>query len=450
MMREEDRVLLDYEYLKEKLAKDLKRPASTLVVTNEDPFQQTPGDKTKADWFADIWRRHGVPGMHLRRLHYRLVSQTKPVEMWDTSVYQNTEKCFAAFMKASRAARYLDLVPAEDMEERRNPDPLIYLPTEEGQDGEIAIEPTGPYVERGPKEMPPPPRLHLTPPIIAQPYHIEIWCEKTTINDILGPLGRRYGLNVITGAGDLSLTHCVQLVERAQRSDRPVRILYISDFDPKGSEMAVGVARKIEHRLYLKEIYDLDIQVRPVALTSEQCKQYDLPRIPIKDSDSAKNKFEEQHGEGATELDAMEALHPGELQRILEQEIARYHDDDLQSRVDDVAAGVEGQLTQINRAVDKQHRRQVKKLQAAYRKIRLIHEKQIKRWERQAKPVYVSMRNSLRDQQPDWAGINWPEPKDGDEDLSPLFDSTREYVEQMDVYKEYQRKPTTRRRKRPE
>jgi phage gp46-like protein len=41
--------------------------------------------------------------------------------------------------------------------------------------------------------------------------------------------------------------------------------------------------------------------------------------------------------------------------------------------------------------------------------------------------------------------VEWPEPAEADEDLDPLFDSTREYVEQMDRYKEHQGKPIDRR-----
>jgi hypothetical protein len=49
-----------------------------------------------------------------------------------------------------------------------------------------------------------------------------------------------------------------------------------------------------------------------------------LPRIPIKETEKRSEAFEQRHGEGATELDALEALHPGVLARILEQEIGRY------------------------------------------------------------------------------------------------------------------------------
>ena len=146
---------------------------------------------------------------------------------------------------------------------------------------------------------------------------------------MLEQIASKYGCNVVTGSGELSQTACVNLVERAEESGRPVRILYISDFDPAGQSMPVAVSRKIEHRLYLKNLHSLDIQVRPIVLTLEQCQQYRLPRTPIKDTEKRITKFEDRYGEGATELDALEALHPGQLQQIIEGEIKRYYDSDL-------------------------------------------------------------------------------------------------------------------------
>ena len=63
-------------------------------------------------------------------------------------------------------------------------------------------------------------------------------------------------------------------------------------------------------------------------LTKQQCVDYQLPRTPIKESDRRKSGFEERHGEGATELDALEALHPGEMGDILQQAIGPYVDVD--------------------------------------------------------------------------------------------------------------------------
>jgi hypothetical protein len=40
--------------------------------------------------------------------------------------------------------------------------------------------------------------------------------------------------------------------------------------------------------------------------------------------------------------------------------------------------------------------------------------------------------------------VEWPEPEDGDD--APLFDSTRDYITQIDHYKAYQGRPTTRKK----
>ena len=150
------------------------------------------------------------------------------------------------------------------------------------------------------------------------------------MNDVLVPLCQRYGINLVTGVGQLSLTHCVALVDCAAASRLPVRVLYVSDFDKQGESMPVAVARKIEFVLRT-ERRGFDIQVRPIVLTHEQCIHYRLPRTPAKVVDAA---FEARYGEGVTELDALEALHPGELERILTPEILRYYDDTLDGQID--------------------------------------------------------------------------------------------------------------------
>jgi hypothetical protein len=40
--------------------------------------------------------------------------------------------------------------------------------------------------------------------------------------------------------------------------------------------------------------------------------------------------------------------------------------------------------------------------------------------------------------------IDWPKPDEGDEDDDPPYDSTRDYLDQIDRYKEFQDKPTER------
>jgi hypothetical protein len=96
--------------------------------------------------------------------------------------------------------------------------------------------------------------------------------------------------------------------------------------------MPKAVARKVEFTIR-KFGLDVDFQLIPVGLTPEQCDQYNLPRTPIKEGDRRKDKFEAIFGRGATELDALEALYPGAMGRILEAEIDNFLDPALERRV---------------------------------------------------------------------------------------------------------------------
>ena len=110
-------------------------------------------------------------------------------------------------MQASKAARYLNLVDPAAFVDRRNPGPHIYRQYWGSYDPWVDI--TGDW--RGDfdvtlPEFPQLPDLELHGYKAEQPYHLEIWCEKTTMDDVLLPLCRRYGANLVTGAGELSIT----------------------------------------------------------------------------------------------------------------------------------------------------------------------------------------------------------------------------------------------------
>lgn len=120
--------------------------------------------------------------------------------------------------------------------------------------------------------------------------------------------------------------------------------------------MPISAAVKID--FFAKQsIIDLDIRLEPVALTHEQCIQYQLPRTPIKATETRLAGFEARYGEGATELDALQALHPGALREILLNAIMRYYDvslarnvadsvDDFTSELHDADAEVEEQFAE--------------------------------------------------------------------------------------------------------
>jgi hypothetical protein len=382
-------------------------------------------------------------------------------------------------IQAARDARYLDLISCEEIEDRRNAEPILYLDDEDrrkdaacwvsrGGDVPCSVGVSAGAIVDQIDNLPALPRLLLSRPVIPQLYHLETWVEKSTVNDILEPLARRYGMNLVYAVGEMSLTRCHQLVRRAQASGKPVRILYVSDFDPAGQSMPVAVARKIEFIVW-KEKLDIDIQLRPVVLTHDQCCEYRLPRTPIKEGERRAAAFEARFGEGATELDALEALHPGELKRILEQEIARYYDHNLDQRVRETCCQIDPLIADINdnvraahaleiETVEDEHQILAERLDSLRDELQAELDAVVERFEPSRQAIqaeldavgehFDSLRQAMQDdlqaEAPDLNDIEWPQPI-ADEDFDPLFDSTRDYVEQVDRYKEHQGKPTTRR-----
>jgi hypothetical protein len=146
------------------------------------------------------------------------------------------------------------------------------------------------------------------------------------MRDILDDVGRQYGVTRVYSLGEISLVACVKLIldRVASNGNRPIRVLYLSDFDPAGRSIPVAAARKVEW-LIRKHNLDIDLQLVPILLDHDQCVHYQLPRTPLK-ADA------HQFGEGATELDALEALHPGELRSIVTEALDRYYDHDLHDR----------------------------------------------------------------------------------------------------------------------
>jgi len=305
-----------------------------------DPFYvRQPAQITAAEWAAQVWHDMGEPhDLHIRRMHYWLVSSD--VQKPDGTVYKNTDGDWKWLNDAVKYARYRNLIPVDALIDQRNPDPVIHadyaadvcdieLPWTR-YDPEVSISTLGvhadvtEYARSIAGSVVFDSEIEFNPQN-AQPYHLEVWCEKSTMNDILVPVCSKYGANLVTALGQVSLTQCMELVNRACVANKPVRIFYISDFDPAGTSMPTAAARKIEWCVSQIE-HNMDIQLRQIALTEDQCIEYKLPRTPIKDSDRAKSKFEERYGSGATELDALEALHPGELGRIVSGALEPFYD----------------------------------------------------------------------------------------------------------------------------
>jgi|APCry1669189101_1035198.scaffolds.fasta_scaffold78404_1 hypothetical protein len=133
--------------------------------------------------------------------------------------------------------------------------------------------------------------------------------------------------------------------------------------------MPVSVARKIEFFIRNGR-EDLDVRLFPVALTAQQCAEYKLPRIPIKESERRKDSFELIHGTGATELDALETIHPGVLAEIVGNAMDLYFDDGLEDAPAEAESDLDDQVDAINEDVYNRHRTSLADLKERYQAIR--------------------------------------------------------------------------------
>ncbi len=375
-----------------------------------DPFYVgSPGQMDKANWGAKVYDDMGSPKeCHVRRVHYWIVSQEPRLIKPDGSEYLNTVKDWEFLNLALKYARYAEFIPAENFIDRRNPAPIVnahFWEDEIPSETIAGIDPenlTDAIVSQ----------LMCHNPHNTQQYLMEIFCEKSTMNDVLEPLCKRYGMNLVTGLGELSITAVRRLVEeRVREADKPVRIFYISDFDPAGECMPVSVARKIEYFVRLDEEAGYDVKLKSIVLTRDQCEHYKLPRTPIKETERRKAGFEERHGTGATELDALESLHPGELSKIILQEIREYFDTDAWNAVAQENARLKSEIEEL--------------LESKYDIIQEFIQATLSEADLESFDDFVAPRGDIVfDECPD----NW------------IYDSERDYLDQIGAYKAYKHK----------
>jgi len=152
-----------------------------------------------------------------------------------------------------------------------------------------------------------------------QTYHLEVWVEKQSMGEFIEPIVQRLGATYQALVGQSSIEKvnlAFQRARRAAEAGKRTRIFYIADWDRYGWQMPIAVARKLEFYTRMTSgATDLDIKLKHIALNEEQIEKWGLPPAP-------------KHGEMVVELDALEALHPGELSEIIKDELSPYIDKD--------------------------------------------------------------------------------------------------------------------------
>lgn len=430
----------NYSSLKE-IAKGNRTSVENLIALSpsNDPFYVgKPSDIANGEWFSELWEQFGYSrGVHLRRVHYQIVSQSPTIKMPNGEPYENTERCWDFLGQASKMARYLELVDPAAFVDRRNHDPIINAANYEY---EPYIEVTGSAT--GELELPDFPELPSYYPYsfdANQPFLLEIWCEKTTMDDVLQPLCTQYGVNLVRGVGEMSITATLDLTNRITADGRPTRVFYISDFDPAGKSMPVAVSRKAEY--FVRKVGDeVDIRLFPIVLTEDQVRSYRLPRTPIKETESRRGKFEERFGTGATELDALEALRPGELARVVRKHLDHYFDHSLNRRVYRAEQKLRNDLSAIVLQGREEHADEIEEIKSEYEEIKAEFLTRLAAHNERRAELFETLNAELTERMPDIEDYPIPEAEVSDEVGEGLYNSERDYLDQIDAYKEFQGK----------
>lgn len=437
---------MDY-YSIQDLAKQYKAtsPDFYCLSSGHDPFymRNDPHAHLKGEWFADLYRRYwsALGDPIVRSLHYAILHHEVYLTDGKTR-YINLDAHYEKLQEAAKCARYLELVPMSVIEETKN-EPDVFVPPVMPQP-KLDIK-SEYYYGIDLYSFPDQPHYSLTTYPHNQRYNIEIWCEK-----IYGPLkelARKYGAVWQPSQGEQTVK-CVQMItERRKQYNRPVRIFYISDFDPAGTSMPVAVSRKLEYLLddIRGNAEEPDVRLYNLVLTQEQVTKYQLPRTPLKPTEKRKDVWQAIHGEDAVELNAIEAQpqYKGELVRIVEEAILHYYDKSLSTRAGIAEMKFNEQLEGIQQDIYWRYP-QLAILKNEYDEIVTEVSPRLDALNAEISRLWQQISDDLNCDMPDFEEhlkeSPLPEPTFAQEIADPLYDSHRDYFSQLAIYKAHQGK----------
>jgi hypothetical protein len=352
-----------------------KTKQQLLVLTsNNDPFNAgTPAEDEAAKWFTRVYEEVGYKGIHLRRLHYR--AYDAGVLNQEGEQYPNTHKQWTNLQVGSRIARHLGYVDYDDFRDMKVRGPAVESvsgwleipePSYEVRDAvwfewslptittdlSGSVEPEAEFEVHG---------YHYFDQ--SQPNLIEVWAEKSGDDDTLAPLARELGINYHPGVGFQSISNIRGMFRRIRDAGKPTRILYVSDFDPAGMGMPIQVGRHTQFAFWrLEQLAEEEtppnVKLEAIALTHAQVAAWKIPRKPMADDKPGKDYWEERFGEGAVEIDALEARFPGRLARLVREKVEALQDTTLERRISAARGEAESRVARAVQEVIEHHRAQ--------------------------------------------------------------------------------------------
>ncbi len=152
-----------------------------------------------------------------------------------------------------------------------------------------------------------------------QDNYVELWVEKDALAGVLRPLARKYHVTMMVNRGYSSQSAMYESANRfKEKQERDngekkwATLLYLGDLDPSGEDMVRDIGTRFE-------MFGVNnFEIKKIALTPAQVKQYNPPPNPAKMTDPRAVDYVAKHGKSSWEVDA---LPPNILTAIISNEI---------------------------------------------------------------------------------------------------------------------------------
>jgi hypothetical protein len=153
--------------------------------------------------------------------------------------------------------------------------------------------------------------------LAGQELHVEIWCEAAGMLPQLYQVAEPFSIPVYSSGGFDSLTAKKRLADRICEIGKRAVILHLGDLDPSGVSIFDSVAEDVAAFVQSDRPWaTVSVEFERVALTRDHVRQYGLPTVPPKATDTRSKSW-------AGETCQLEALPPDIIADILRQAVER-------------------------------------------------------------------------------------------------------------------------------
>lgn len=169
------------------------------------------------------------------------------------------------------------------------------------------------------------------------PAHVAVFVEKDAIAGTIQPVteDNDVALHVIRGYASVSFAG--EIADQWARIKKPIHGYYLGDFDPSGFDIERDLIDKLARysgKMHIEPAHfepdAMEFSWKRLGVVSEDFKDHNLIRLPVKQSDNRSKAFIAAHGRYGAEVDA---LPPSVLRERVREAIDSHVDVDAWNRL---------------------------------------------------------------------------------------------------------------------